>query len=202
SDFISLHVPLLEATRNMINAERLALMKPTAYLLNAARGGILDEPALLDALQQQLIGGAALDVFEQEPPKNSPLIGHPRVISTPHLGASTAEAQALTGVDVAEGVLAALAGGTPRYAVNAPFVPPEEWGVLAPYIKLGGQLGALCTQLLHEPVRTYEIEYRGELAGVETAPVRLAVLQGLTFIVWEQRVEPATQPLLASEGGL
>jgi D-3-phosphoglycerate dehydrogenase len=202
SDFISLHVPLIEATRNLINAERLALMKPTAYLLNAARGGIVDEAALFDALEQQRIGGAALDVFEKEPPKNSPLIGHPRVIATPHLGASTVEAQALTGVDVAEGVLAALAGGTPRYAVNAPFVPPEEWGVLAPYIKLGGQLGALCTQLLHEPVRAYEIEYRGELAGVETAPVRLAVLQGLLAGVCEQRVTPVNAPLLARERGL
>ncbi len=103
-------------------------------------------------------------MFEQEPPTASPLIGHPKVIATPHLGASTLEAQALAGVDVAEGVLAALTGGTPRSAVNAPFVPPEEWAVLAPYIKLGYQLGALCTQLIHEPVRAYEIEYRGELA--------------------------------------
>jgi D-3-phosphoglycerate dehydrogenase len=95
----------------MIDAARLARMKPTAYLINAARGGIVDESALLDALEQKRIAGAALDVFEKEPPKDSPLIGHPRVIATPHLGASTVEAQALTGVDVAEGVLAALAGG-------------------------------------------------------------------------------------------
>jgi D-3-phosphoglycerate dehydrogenase / 2-oxoglutarate reductase len=202
SDFVSIHVPLIDSTRHMLNAARLAQMKPTAYLINAARGGIVDEAALLAALEHGRIAGAALDVFEQEPPSGSPLIGHPRVVAVPHLGASTLEAQALAGVDVAEGVLAALAGGTPRYAVNAPFVPPEEWGVLAPYIKLGRQLGGLCTQLIHEPVRAYEIEYRGELAGVETAPVRLAVLQGLLAGVCEQRVTPVNAPLLARERGL
>jgi D-3-phosphoglycerate dehydrogenase / 2-oxoglutarate reductase len=202
SDFVSLHVPLIEATRNLIDAARLARMKPTAYLINAARGGIVDEAALLDALERKQIAGVALDVFAKEPPTGGPLLGHPRVVATPHLGASTVEAQALTGVDVAEGVLTALAGGTPRYAVNAPFVPPEEWGVLEPYIKLGRQLGTLCTQLFHEPVRAYEIEYRGELAGVETAPVRLAILQGLLTGVSEERVTPVNAPLLARERGL
>jgi D-3-phosphoglycerate dehydrogenase len=202
SDFVSVHVPLIDSTRHMVNAGRLAQMKPTAYLINAARGGIVDEAALADALNRERLAGAALDVFEQEPPTASPLIGHPKVIATPHLGASTLEAQALAGVDVAEGVLAALGGGTPRSAVNAPFVPPEEWAVLAPYIKLGHQLGALCTQLIHEPVRAYEIEYRGELANVETAPVRLAVLQGLLSGVCEQRVTPVNAPLLARERGL
>lgn len=202
SDVISLHVPLVEATRNLINAERLAKMKPTAYLINAARGGIVDEAALLEALEQKRLGGAALDVYEREPPTSSPLLGHPQVVTTPHLGASTLEAQALTGVDVAEGVLTALAGGTPRYAVNAPFVPPEEWGVLAPYITLGRQLGALCTVLVGEPVRSYVLEYRGELAEVETAPVRLAVLQGLLSGVTEQRVTPVNAPLIARERGL
>jgi D-3-phosphoglycerate dehydrogenase len=202
SDFVSLHVPLLDATRNLINTERLARMKPTAYLLNAARGGIIDESALINALERGQIAGAALDVFAKEPPIGSALLGHPRVVTTPHLGASTVEAQALTGVDVAEGVLAALAGGTPRYAVNAPFVAPEEWSVLAPYIRLGHQLGALCTQLIHEPVRAYEIEYLGELSDVETAPVRLAVLQGLLAGVCEERVTPVNAPLLARERGL
>jgi D-3-phosphoglycerate dehydrogenase len=202
SDFISLHVPLIDATRNLINTARLAQMKPTAYLINAARGGIVDETALVDALERRVIAGAALDVFEKEPPTGSALLGHPGVITLPHLGASTVEAQALTGVDVAEGVLVALQGGTPHYAVNAPFVAPEEWGVLAPYIKLGRQLGAIVNGLVHDPVRTYELEYRGELAEVETAPVRLAVLQGLLAGVSEQRVTPVNAPLLAKERGL
>lgn len=202
SDFVSLHVPLIDATRNLINAARLAQMKPTAYLINAARGGTVDEAALVDALERRQIAGAAIDVFEKEPPTGSPLLGHPRVITLPHLGASTVEAQALTGVDVAEGVLDALAGATPRYAVNAPFVAPEEWGVLAPYIKLGRQIGALCTALIQEPVRTYELEYRGELGAVATAPVRLAVLQGLLAGACEERVTPVNAPLLARERGL
>ncbi|MEP7190358.1 MAG: phosphoglycerate dehydrogenase, partial [Roseiflexaceae bacterium] len=202
SDFVSVHVPLIDSTRHLINTARLAQMKPTAYLLNAARGGIVDEAALADALERHVIAGAALDVFEQEPPTNTPLLGHPNVIVTPHLGASTVEAQTLAGVDVAEGVLVALAGGSPRSAVNAPFAPPEDWGVLTPYVKLGRQLGALCTGMIQEPVRTYELEYRGELAGVETAPVRLAVLQGLLAGVCEQRVTQVNAPLLARERGL
>ncbi|HEX9372341.1 MAG TPA: phosphoglycerate dehydrogenase [Roseiflexaceae bacterium] len=202
SDFVSLHIPKVESTRNLINAARLAQMKPTAYLINAARGGVVDEAALVDALERRVIAGAALDVYEKEPPTGSALLGHPRVITLPHLGASTVEAQALTGVDVAEGVLVALQGGTPRYAVNAPFVAPEEWNVLGPYIRLGRQLGALCTGLVQEPVRAYELEYHGELADVETAPVRLAVLQGLLEDLCEQRVTPVNAPLLARERGL
>jgi D-3-phosphoglycerate dehydrogenase len=93
-------VPLIDSTRHLINTARLAQMKPTAYLLNAARGGIVDEAALADALKHRVIAGAALDVFEQEPPTNTPLLGHPNVLVTPHLGASTVEAQALAGVDV------------------------------------------------------------------------------------------------------
>ncbi|HEU5013261.1 MAG TPA: phosphoglycerate dehydrogenase [Roseiflexaceae bacterium] len=202
SDFVSVHVPLLDVTRHLINAERLAQMKPTAYLINAARGGIVDEAALIDALERKQIAGAALDVYEDEPPKNNPLVGHSNVITTPHLGASTVEAQEMAGVDVAAGVLTALAGGTPTYAVNAPFVPPEEWDVIAPYLKLGRQIGAICTGLIHQPVRQYELEYRGELANVETAAVRMAVLQGLLAGVCEQRVTPVNAPLLARERGL
>ncbi|MBC8163448.1 MAG: phosphoglycerate dehydrogenase [Roseiflexaceae bacterium] len=202
SDIISVHVPLLDSTRHLINAERLAQMKPGTFIINAARGGIVDEAALLAALESGQIGGAALDVFEVEPPTNSQLIGHPRVVTTPHLGASTVEAQATAGLDVAEGVLTALAGGTPSYAVNAPFVPPEEWGVIAPYLKLGRQLGAICTGMVRDPIQSYEFEYRGELAGVATAAVRLAVLQGLLSSLSEQRVTPVNAPLLARERGL
>ncbi|HWQ13766.1 MAG TPA: phosphoglycerate dehydrogenase [Roseiflexaceae bacterium] len=202
ADYLSLHVPLLEATRGMIGAAQLALMKPSACLINAARGGIVDEAALYAAIETGRIAGAALDTFETEPPRGSPLIGHPRVITTPHLGASTVEAQALTGVDVAEGVLIALAGGAPHYAVNAPFVAPEEQGVVAPYVTLGRKLGQLCTALVRDPVRVYELEYRGELAGVSTAPVRLAVLQGLLAATCVERVTPVNAPILARERGL
>jgi D-3-phosphoglycerate dehydrogenase len=202
-DFISLHVPLVDATRNMINAARMQMMKPGACLINAARGGIIEEADLLAALESGHLGGAALDVFEHEPPTSSPLLGHPKLIGLPHLGASTLEAQALSGVDVAEGVLAALSGGTPRYAVNAPYIEPEDQGVLAPYIGLGRQLGALCAGLVHEPVRQYEFEYRGELSEVLTiAPIRMAMLQGLLAAATEERVTPVNAPILARDRGL
>jgi D-3-phosphoglycerate dehydrogenase len=202
-DFISLHVPLIDATLNLINTARLSLVKPSACLINAARGGIIDEAALLDALQGGRLAGAALDVFDREPPTGNPLVGHPRVIGLPHLGASTLEAQALSGVDVAEGVLAALAGNSPRYAVNAPFIAPEELGLVGPYVDLGRKLGALCAGLVRDPVRQYEFEYRGELADVATvAPVRLAMLQGLLAGACEERVTPVNAPMLARDRGL
>lgn len=202
SDIVSVHVPLVDSNRNLINAEMIQRMQPGAYLINASRGGIVDEAALLEALNSGHIAGAALDVFNSEPPSENPLVGHPNVITTPHLGASTLEAQAQTGTDVAEGILAALEGSTPRYSVNAPFVPPEEWGVLEPYIRLGTSMGMICQQLVEEPVRSYDIEYRGELTNVETMPVRLAVLQGLLVGTSEQRVTPVNAPLIARDRGM
>ncbi len=203
SDVISLHVPLVEATRNMISAEQIARMKRGAYLINASRGGVIDEAALLAGLESGQLAGAALDVFSQEPPPaDAALVHHPRVIGVPHIGASTAEAQISAGSEVAEGVVAALAGATPRYAVNAPFVAPEAWGVLQPYLTLGRQIGRLICQLIHEPVRGYELEFRGELAEVDTQPVRLAVLQGLLEANSPMRVTPVNAPLIARERGM
>lgn len=202
ADIVSLHVPLIDATRNLINATRLAQMKHGAYLINAARGGVVDETALLDAINSGHLAGAALDTYATEPPTGNSLIGHPRVITLPHLGASTIEAQALTGVDVAEGVLVALAGGSPHYAVNAPYIPPEHRGLVAPYVDLGRRLGMLCAGLVRDPVHNFEIEYRGELATVDTTPVRLAILQGLLAGTREERVTPVNAPILARELGL
>lgn len=203
SDVVSIHVPLVDGTRNLFGADTLAKMKPGAYLINASRGGIVDEVALAAALDAGTLAGAALDVFGKEPPTSeNPIIGHPKVITTPHLGASTTEAQAQTGTDVAEGVLAALAGGTPRYAVNAPFVAPEEWNVLQPYIELATKLGMLTQQLVEEPVRSYDFEYHGELASVNTQAVRLALLQGLLTGTTEQRVTPVNAPLIARDRGM
>jgi D-3-phosphoglycerate dehydrogenase len=202
SDVVSLHMPLLDSTRGVVNAARLAQMRRGAYLINAARGELVDEGALLEALNAGQLAGAALDTFASEPPPAEGIVSHPNVVSTPHLGASTEEAQTLAGVDVAEGVLAALRGDTPRYAVNAPFVPPEEWQVLSPYINLGRHMGAISRQLIQEPVRGYELEYCGELALVSTQPLRLAVLQGLLENTSDTRVTPVNAPLIARERGL
>ena len=202
SDVISIHTPLTETTRNSLNAERLAQMKRGAFIINAARGGIIDEAALLEALESGQIGGAALDVWAKEPPKDNLLVGHPRVIGLPHLGASTREAQALTSADVAEGVIDALEGRTPRYAVNAPFVAPEAWQTVAPYVALGRLLARLANQIIETPARAYEIVYGGELADTTTDPIRLAVLSGLLEDVTETRVTPVNAALLARDRGL
>ena len=202
SDVISLHMPLTDGTRNLINADRINQMRKGAWIINCARGGLVDEAALFDALERGQIGAAALDVWAKEPPTGSPLLSHPRVIGLPHLGASTEEAQALTAADVAEGVVDALANRTPRYAVNAPFVPPEEWGVVAPYIELGRLLAKLSRQLLDEPARAFEIVYAGDLAEHTTEPIRLAVLAGLLEETSEARVTPVNAALIARERGL
>jgi D-3-phosphoglycerate dehydrogenase len=203
SDVVSIHVPLVDGTRNLFDAARIARMKPGAFLINASRGGIVDDEALLAALESGQIGGAALDVFSVEPPPpDSPLTHHPRIIAMPHIGASTAEAQTSAGTEMAEGVAVALSGASPRYAVNAPFVAPEAWGVLQPYLTLARQMGRLINQLINQPVRSYEIEYCGELANVDTQPVRLAVLQGLLTGNSIERVTPVNAPLIARERGV
>ena len=202
SDFVSLHVPLIDATRHLLNATRLAMMKPTAYIINAARGGVIDEVALADALANNRLGGAALDAYEQEPPVNSPLLDNPKVITIPHLGASTVEAQASTGVDVADGVLDALNGESPRYAVNSPYIAPEEVNFLTPYASLARSLGKLCLGLADEPIQRYEFVYAGELANTNTAPLRVALLQGLLAGVSEQRITAVNAPIIAKERGV
>jgi D-3-phosphoglycerate dehydrogenase len=203
SDIISIHVPLIDSTRNMFNSTSMARMKQGAYIINASRGGIVNEEDLVAILDSGHLAGAALDVYSKEPPEEgSKVIGHPKILTTPHLGASTAEAQVLVGTDVAEGILDVLSGGTPQYAVNAPFIAPEEWSVLQPYIGLGHHLGALCMQLVDEPVQDYELEYCGELASVDNLPVRLAVLQGLLERTSEHRVTPVNAPLIARDRGM
>lgn len=203
ADVVSIHVPLIDSTRGLFDAERLGRMKRGAYLINASRGGIVDEAALLAALDSGQLGGAALDVFSEEPPPaGSPILGHPKIITIPHIGASTAEAQTSAGTDVAEGVVAALGGATPRYAVNAPFVAPEAWGVIQPYLNLGRQMGALVAQLVRRPVRSYDLEFCGELSEIDTQPLRLAVMQGLLAASSSVRVTPVNAPLIARERGM
>ncbi len=203
ADVVSIHVPLTDGTRNLFDASRIAQMKPGAFLINASRGGIVDETALVAAIDAGQLGGAALDVYDHEPVSaGNPLIGHPKIITMPHIGASTAEAQTSAGTEMAEGVAAALNGATPRYAVNAPFVAPEAWGVLQPYLHLARQMGKLIMQLIHEPIRSYEVEYCGELSEVDTQPVRLAVLQGLLSANSSERITPVNAPLIARERGL
>src|SRR5437016_12090870 len=155
ADFVTLHTTLTNGTRGLVGADELRLLKPTARLINCARGGLIDEEALLNALNENRLAGVALDVFSQEPIRDDAvlkqLLAHERVIATPHLGASTEEAQVGVATDVAEQVVAVLKGGLPRAAANAPLILPETLKILQPYMRLVEQMGRLYTQLQPGP---------------------------------------------------
>lgn len=202
SDFVTIHIPLTPTNRGFIGAKELALMKPTAYLINAARGGIVDERALVEAVREGRLAGAALDVFEQEPLTESPLLTTPGIVVTPHLGASTVEAQAQVAVDVAQQVLAVLQGQPAQYAVNAPLISPEVYPLIRPYIEVGTWVGKLAARLAEGQPRQLEIVYEGEIAGYTTAPLKAGVLGGLLAEVSEERVTWVNADLVASKRGL
>ncbi|KAM0723950.1 hypothetical protein Q7P37_000941 [Cladosporium fusiforme] len=191
ADFLTLHTPLIASTKGMIGDSELARMKPTARILNVARGGMIDETALLSALENSTIAGAGIDVFTAEPPipddAASRLIAHPKVVATPHLGASTAEAQENVSIDVCTQVLSILSGQLPRSAVNAPVILPEEYRTLAPFISLLEKMGSLFTQHFAPPRSStagarpsFDVTYEGALASANTTkPLFAALLKGL-----------------------
>src|SRR6266581_249323 len=159
ADFVSVHTTLSEGTKSLIGEKELRAMKPSARVINTARGGIVDEAALEKALREGWIAGAALDVFEKEPLTEHPLFSLPNVVVTPHLGASTAEAQERVAVDVAEQILAVLSGQPARYAVNAPLIPPETYSYLAPYLPVAHKAGRLAVQLREGRMGDILIDY-------------------------------------------
>ncbi len=203
ADFVTLHVPLTPQTKALIGPEQLRRMKPTARLVNCARGGIVDEAALLEALDQGVIAGAALDVFAQEPlPADSPLLRHDKVVVTPHLAGSTHEAQVEVALDVAEQIVAVLQGRSARYAVNAPVIPPEAMSVLGPYMELAAKLGSLVTQLSEGQLRSIEVTYAGEIAELETAPLKAMVIKGLLQPILAEEINLVNAPVIARSRGL
>ncbi len=202
SDFVTLHVPLTPQTRGMIGREELRRMKRGARLVNCARGGLVDEVALLEALEEGHLAGAALDTFADEPPRDLRLVQHPRVVVTPHLGASTQEAQEAIGVDVAEQVLQALEGRLPRGAVNVAAFRSDVWERLRPHLELARVLGSLLRQLSPGPVQAVEVRLEGELSQVEASPLVASVLVGLLEGVTEQVVNLVNAAVLASERGI
>lgn len=202
SDFVTVHTPLTEQTRGLIGADALARMKPTAFLLNCARGGVVDEAALLWALDAGRPAGAALDVFADEPATDNPLARHPKVVATPHLGASTVEAQEAVARQVAEQVLDVLRGRPARFAVNAPSVPPEAAHLVQPYVELAGSLGSLATQLSEGQFRTVTIAHRGELADHDTSILSAAALRGLLAPISNQPINLVNASLIARGRGL
>lgn len=179
SDFITVHTTLTEGTKHLIGADEIAKTKPTVRLINTARGGIIDEAALVEALKSGRIAAAAIDVFEKEPITDHPLFALDNVIVTPHLGASTAEAQERVAVDVAHQVVAVLNGQPARWAVNAPLIDPEEYAALAPYVPVAQKAGSLAVQLHEGQLNTVEIDYAGDIAQHDVTPLKAAVISGL-----------------------
>lgn len=202
SDFVSLHTALSPATQSLINTKTLASMKQGARLVNAARGELVDEAALAEALKSGKLAGAALDVFAQEPPKNSPLIALPNVIATPHVAGSTAEAQEEVGTQVAVQIKDYLAEGLIRNAVNLPALSADQYRRVRPYLVLAERLGSLVSQAVAARPARIRIRYAGEVAEVGTHLLRSAVLAGILNAVLDEKVNVVNAPAVAAARGL
>ena len=202
SDFITVHTPLTDSTRGLIGLREMEMMKPGVRLINVGRGGLIDEEALLKALEDGHVAGAALDVFAQEPPGESSLVQHPNVIATPHLGASTAEAQQEVAREVVQEVLSILEGRPAKSTVNMPFLPPDVHQVVAPYLETATILGKLATQLAEGQFLSLNIRYSGELANYDTAMLKSAALVGLLSGVTEERLNLVNAGVIAAQRGL
>ena len=202
SDFITLHLPLTASTRGLIGAKELALVKPTVHIINCARGGLVSEKALVKAVEEKRVAGAAIDVFSTEPTTDSVLFGSDNIIVTPHLGASTTEAQAMAAKMVAEQIVDVLKGQPARYAVNAPFISAETLAVLAPFMKVAFLLGRLVSQLAEGQMNTIQIKYEGEIFNYDTSALKAAILGGLLEGISEERINLVNANIVATKRGL
>jgi D-3-phosphoglycerate dehydrogenase / 2-oxoglutarate reductase len=203
ADFITLHLPLTTDTRKLINQTAFAKMKKGVRLINVARGGVIDEADLLAAIDQGIVAGAAIDVFEKEPvdPAN-PLLKSPKVIATPHLGASTAEAQVGVAVDVAHGVLAALRGEPVTTAVNMAPIPAHALEVIRPYFNLAERMGCLAATLAPGRVQSIEVEYSGNISEVDTKTLTVAVIKGALSPFLQETINYVNAPGMAKSRGI
>ena len=201
ADFITLHVPLTDKTRNILSAEALAKTKRGVRIINCARGGLIDEAALVAALKSGQVAGAALDVFEVEPATESPLFGLPNVVCTPHLGAATTEAQENVALQVAEQMSDYLLTGAVQNALNMPNVTAEEAVVMGPWIKLAAHLGAFIGQMTEEPIKAINILYDGTVAEMNLAALNQAVIAGVMKTA-NPDVNLVSAPVLAKERGI
>lgn len=203
SDYITVHVPKTKETTGMINAEKLALMKPTVRLINVARGGIMDEAALADAARAGRIGGAAVDVFSVEPATaDNPLLGIPNIVTTPHLGASTEEAQVNVAIDIAEQIADVLQGKPARAAVNMPSVAADVLARIEPYLTLAEKIGSLHAQLTSSSIEEVEIVYAGDFEDLPTVHLTRAVLKGILEPIIPESVNYVNAPTLAASRGI
>ncbi len=202
SDYITVHVPKLKDTINLINKKAFDQMKPGVMIINCARGGIVNEKDLAEAIRSGKVAGAALDVFETEPPGRSPLFEFDNVICTPHLGASTAEAQTKVAVAVAEQITDYLQTGTITNAVNVPSVTGELLAKLQPYLALAERMGCLHAQLAKGAVEEITVKYSGDFMGLDMAPVTAAALKGLLGVFLKDEVNFVNAPVIAQERGI
>ncbi len=202
ADFITIHTPLTPETRNLINRDSIRMMKDGVMIINCARGGIINETDLYEALQSGKVAGAALDVFEKEPPGDLPLLKHERVVCTPHLGASTSEAQENVAIAISEQIVDFLLYGTIRNAVNFPSIPADQLPRLRPYISLAEALGSFVSQIYEGGITEVTVEYRGEAEEIDSKPVTIAALKGLLTPILTETVNFVNAPLIARERGI
>jgi D-3-phosphoglycerate dehydrogenase len=202
ADFITLHVPLTDETRALINQKNIAKMKDGVRIVNCSRGPVVNEEDLADALESGKVAGAALDVFNVEPPGVSRLVGNPKVICTPHLGASTKEAQDNVAIAVAGQIKEYLTTGTIRNAVNAPAVAGEALERLKPYLDLSQRLGLFMGQMIETGIKSVEAQYSGEIAELEVKPLTTSFLTGLLTPIMQDDVNQVNAPLVAQERGI
>ncbi len=202
SDFITIHTPLTPETKYMINKDTIKMMKTGVRIINCARGGIINEKDLYNALLEGKVAGAALDVFEKEPPENNPLLSLDNVITTPHLGASTKEAQENVAIAIAEQIVDYLVFNTIRNAVNFPSIPSDQIARLQPYINLAEKIGGFSSQIFEGGVNEITIEYHGDASDINTAPVTIAAVKGFLAPILEETVNFVNALVIAKERGI
>ncbi len=203
ADFISIHTPLTDETKHLVGADAFGKMKKGVRITNCARGGIIDENALADAINSGIVAGAALDVMEKEPPDdNNPLLGLDNVIFTPHLGASTAEAQENVAIAIAEQFVDFFTNGIINNAINVPSIDPEQLALIKPYLGLAEKMGSLAAQIVDGGVKEIQIEYIGELTEIDSRPITQSILKGILEHYVGQTVNLINAPYLAESRGI
>jgi D-3-phosphoglycerate dehydrogenase len=202
SDFITVHTPLTNRTRHIIGRENLKKMKKGVRIVNCARGGIVDEKALVEAIEASRVAGAALDVYESEPPGKTRIIGMDRVVTTPHLGASTEEAQVNVAIDVAEALKDALKNEGIRNAVNAPSIEPELLEVIKPYLDLAEKIGKMHAQLAQGSINRVTIRYVGDIGKYNLDHITRSIIKGLLEPILEENINYINALIIARERGI
>jgi D-3-phosphoglycerate dehydrogenase len=204
ADIITVHTPLIKETRHIVNSKTISTMKNGVRIINCARGGIIDEQALAEAVKVGKVAGAAIDVFEEEPPKDSPLIGVPGIITTPHLGASTVEAQKNVSISIARQCLEVLGGGSAKYVVNAPIIPPELHESIEPFATLAEKMGRLMIQIADGRIQKLEMIYGGELAslGQSSRLITHMAIKGLLDPILRFPVNMVNASVVAQDRGI